>query len=353
MFSDNETPPGANLEGVLLCYNYFTMINIQSLQKVIEQRTVIDVNELMVAGGEIAAIVGPVGSGKSQLLDLLIGKVRPTVGSVSLANTDPTQEDAFSRLVGVLFSEDGLYPRQTARQNLTFQSRLYGLPKARVEEVLFQVGLADHASTHVEKLSSGLARRLAFGRTILHQPNVLILIEPFERCDEATITLLTDLLRRQAENECAVLILADDVANLHAVCDTVYLLNHGRISELYNPGEEGQTGLPFKIPVRLEGKVVLINPVDILFADAAEGRAYLQTLDNRLPTQFTLSELEKRLARSGFFRAHRSYLVNLQHVKEVIPYTRNSFSLRLNDDENTEIPLSKSAAGELRELLGY
>jgi ABC-2 type transport system ATP-binding protein len=59
------------------------------------------------------------------------------------------------------------------------------------------------------------------------------------------------------------------------------------------------------------------------------------------------------LARSGFFRAHRSYLVNLQHVKEVIPYTRNSFSLRLDDPQNTEIPLSKSAAGELRELLGY
>jgi ABC-2 type transport system ATP-binding protein len=140
---------------------------------------------------------------------------------------------------------------------------------------------------------------------------------------------------------------------LHTVCDTVYLLNQGRITENYQPGEETQASLPFKIPVRLEGKVALINPVDILFADAAEGRAYLQTIDGHLPTQFTLSELEERLARSGFFRAHRSYLVNLQHVKEVIPYTRNSFSLRLDDGENTEIPLSKSAAGELRELLGY
>jgi ABC-2 type transport system ATP-binding protein len=72
-----------------------------------------------------------------------------------------------------------------------------------------------------------------------------------------------------------------------------------------------------------------------------------------LPTHFTLNELEERLLRSGFFRAHRSYLVNLQHVKEVIPYTRNSFSLRLDDEAGTEIPLSKSAAGELRELLGY
>jgi ABC-2 type transport system ATP-binding protein len=99
--------------------------------------------------------------------------------------------------------------------------------------------------------------------------------------------------------------------------------------------------------------VALVNLADIFFADAKEGRTFLQTLEGRLPTQFTLAELENRLARRGFFRAHRSYLVNLQHVKEVIPFTRNSFSLRLDDQEGTLIPLSKTAAGELRDLLGY
>ena len=66
-----------------------------------------------------------------------------------------------------------------------------------------------------------------------------------------------------------------------------------------------------------------------------------------------MSELEQRLSRSGFFRAHRGYLVNLQHVKEVIPYTRDSYSLRLKDPEGTKIPLSKTAARELRAILGY
>jgi ABC-2 type transport system ATP-binding protein len=329
------------------------MIVIQNLQKVIKQSTVVDIPELEVSCGEIIAFIGPVGSGKSHVLNLLIGKARPTAGSIRLANIEPINRDAFSRLVGVLFSEDGLYIRQTTRQNLAFQARLYGLPKTRIDDVLDQVGLADHGNTRAEKLSSGLSRRLAFGRAILHQPKVMILVEPFRRCDEATITLLTRVLRQHSKNGSAVLILADDVANLHPVCDMIYLLNRGRISEAYNPQEERRSALPFKIPVRMDGKVALINPSDILFADAAEGRVYLQTRCDRLSTQFTLSELEKRLARSGFFRAHRSYLVNLQHVTEVIPYTRNSFSLRLNDEENTEIPLSKAAAGELRELLGY
>jgi ABC-2 type transport system ATP-binding protein len=103
----------------------------------------------------------------------------------------------------------------------------------------------------------------------------------------------------------------------------------------------------------MEDKIALVNPADILFVEAQDGRAFLKTAGERLPTQFTLSELEQRLSRSGFFRAHRSYLVNLQHVIEVIPYTRNSYSLRLDDPDDTTIPLSKSAAAELRELLGY
>jgi ABC-2 type transport system ATP-binding protein len=63
--------------------------------------------------------------------------------------------------------------------------------------------------------------------------------------------------------------------------------------------------------------------------------------------------LEQRLARSGFFRAHRGYLVNLQHVKEVIQFTRNSNNLRLDDSSRTEIPLGKTTASELYALLGF
>jgi ABC-2 type transport system ATP-binding protein len=213
--------------------------------------------------------------------------------------------------------------------------------------------LADHANAKLDKLPTGLARRLAFGRALLHEPSILILMEPFTRCDEASISLLSDLISQQAEDGVAMLILAEDNTNLTALCDTIHVLNKGRIAETYSPKEEREAELPFKIPVRLEGRVALVNPADILYADAEEGRAFVQTTAGRLPTQFTLSELEERLSRSGFFRAHRGYLVNLQHVTEVIPFTRNTFSLRLDDPEGTLIPLSKSAAGELRDLLGY
>ncbi len=329
-------------------------IELADLQKVVDQNVVIDIGSLTVEAGEIVAIVGPAGSGKLTLLELLIGRSRPTAGTVRVAGVDPfSARDRFSRQVGVLFSEDTLYRRQSPSSNLRFHCRLRGLPKARAEEVLALVGLADRAKAKLDKLPSGLVRRLAFGVTILHQPEVLLLAEPFARCDQASISLLSNLMLQLAQDDATLLILADDTAHLPPLCDTIYTLSQGRIVESYTPQDEQPADLPFKIPVRMEGKVALVNPGDILYVTAERSRTLLQTVEGGLPTQFTLTELEERLARSGFFRAHRGYLVNLQHVKEVIPYTRNSFSLILDDDEETEIPLSKSAARELRELLGY
>jgi ABC-2 type transport system ATP-binding protein len=329
-------------------------IEIKGLQKVVDQNLAIDIDSLTVRVGEIAAIVGPPGSGKGILLQLLLGRVRRTAGTIQILGLDPfSDREGLSRALGVMFADDAVYKRQSPYGNLRFHCRLYGLHKSRADEVLTQVGLADQAKAKVDKLPSGLIRRLAFGCAILHQPQVLLLVEPFARCDEASISLLSDLMRQMAGDGAALLILADDSANLGSLCDTIHTLSHGQIVETHIPQEQRQSDLPFKIPVRLEARVALVNPGDILYVTTEQSQTYLQTIEGRLPAQYTLTELEGRLARSGFFRAHRGYLVNLQHVKEVIPYTRNSFSLILDDDGETEIPLSKSAARELRELLDY
>lgn len=328
-----------------------TVIEIKQLEKSIEGVTVLHLDFLQLRAGQIVGVVGPAGSGIDELFEILIGRTRPTAGEVLLGGEDL---DGGSSSIGVLFVDDGLYTRRTARSNLSFFARLYGLGTERVEEVLNYVGLEDQGSSVVEDLSGGLSRRLAFGRAILHQPPFLILREPFVRCDQSSISLLQRLIRDQAERGAAVLILGDDSANLSSLCHRIHRIQHGQIIETSEPTAGADFDLPLKIPVKSEGSVALVNPADVLFATAEEGKATLQTVrDETLVTQFTLSELETRLAQRGFFRAHRSYLVNLQHVTEVIPYTRDSYSLRLDDAQGSLIPLSKTAASELRELLGY
>jgi len=330
------------------------MIAIRGVQKVKDQVTVLNIETLVVPEGASAAVIGLANSGLDDLFELLTGKSRPSLGKVTVGGIDPASaRENFGYRVGVLFPQDGLYLQRTARQNLFFQYQLRGLKTNQADALLNQIGLADQANVRVDRLSTSLSRRLAFGCATLHQPEALILHSPFSRCDQETVRLLTRLIQEHVERGAAVLILADDRTHLDALCSRIYLLEKGQIAETVESQEDAELSLPFKIPVRLEGRVVLVNPGDILYVDAVEGRTNLHTGEGSLPTQFTLTELETRLLRRGFFRAHRSYLVNLQHIKEVIPYTRSSYTLLLDDEAASEIPLSRSAIGELKELLGF
>lgn len=338
------------------------MIEIARLQKVVQQSTLIDLPELNVAAGGITAVAGLTTPHKETFIQLITGQTAPTAGQIRLDGINPFAERTeFAQRVGFLPAEDGLYERLTVRQNLEFYCRLYGLPLDKAVAMLTQVGLQDKAQIRVQQLSPELARRLALGRALLHQPHILILVDPFHRSAPTTMEIITKTVRQRAAEGAAVLLIADESAALTAVSQTIIIMNQGRYSHSYQPSDQPTPpahNLPFKIPARLEGKVALVNPADILYATSDDGRTYLCTEDGRIPTHLTLTEVEERLARSGFFRAHRSYLVNLQHIKEMISYTRDSYTLILDgfqpdDTQPIEIPLSKTAARDLRDLLDF
>jgi ABC-2 type transport system ATP-binding protein len=330
------------------------MIEITRLQKVANSVTVLEVDSLVVNPGEAAAIIDPNSAGITELLALLTGRSRPASGSIRLAWLDPVAErNKLSRKIGVLFPQNGLYENRTARGNLIFHCNVWNLPVQRAEEMLAQVGLADQADTPAKKLPSGLARRLAFGRALLHEPSILLLYQPFAGCDGSSISLLSRLIKEKLEGRGTVLILSPEPTGLASICKQIYALEGGHLIRTGLPQESQASGPLFKVPARLEGIVALVNLPDILYASAEEGQTTLHTVHGPVPNHLTLSELEERLSPNGFFRAHRAYLVNLQWVKAIIPYTRDSFTLVLDNPEKSEIPLSKTAARELKELLGY
>ncbi|GAA0320253.1 hypothetical protein GCM10008931_09640 [Oceanobacillus oncorhynchi subsp. oncorhynchi] len=108
----------------------------------------------------------------------------------------------------------------------------------------------------------------------------------------------------------------------------------------------------FKQSLSLLSGVSSIDPQEINYIESQDGQSYLYTRGEGFPTGLTLKELEQRLSHQGFFRCHRSYIVNLQKIREVITWTRNSYSLSLVDKKSSEVPLSKSKLNELKELLG-
>ncbi len=192
------------------------MIDLDQVQKVVDGRPELEIDRLHVGAGEIAAVVGLPGSGTDLLLDLLLGRTRPTAGTIRVDGIDPaTSHTQLSAALGVLFAENALYPRRSARGHLRFDCRLRGLPKTRADATLLDVGLADQADVIAQDLAPGLQRRLAFGRAILHAPRVLVLVEPFAGCDDATVELMARRIRALADGDARLPARADPRARCH------------------------------------------------------------------------------------------------------------------------------------------
>jgi len=107
-----------------------------------------------------------------------------------------------------------------------------------------------------------------------------------------------------------------------------------------------------RIPAEKQGKTILVNESDIIYAFTEQDYVYIKTVSDKLFTRFTLKELESRLNSSIFFRTHRCYLVNLHKVKEIIPFFNGTYTLIVEDNDKSEVPVSRAQAKKLRKILG-
>ncbi|MEW2300167.1 ABC transporter ATP-binding protein [Streptomyces sp. NPDC006655] len=188
--------------------------------------------------GTFTAVMGPSGSGKSTLLQCAAGLERPTSGSVVLGGTELTglSETGLTRLrrerVGFVFQAFNLLPSLTAEQNVALPLRLAGrrVPRARVREVLRQVGLGDRARHRPAELSGGQQQRVALARALIMRPEVLFGDEPTGALDLRTGREVLALLRAMTDQEgrTIVMVTHDPVAAAHA--DRVVFLSDGRLS---------------------------------------------------------------------------------------------------------------------------
>ncbi|HEY6406494.1 MAG TPA: LytTR family transcriptional regulator DNA-binding domain-containing protein, partial [Ktedonobacteraceae bacterium] len=293
------------------------------------------------------------------LIRLLTGIVHPSGGSILFDDQDIAHSPALRQRIGVLFEEDLLYERHSVKNNLEFYCRLHNIPSSRVNEMLALSGLSDQAQKSVTKLSPIAQRRLAFVRVFMGQPTLLLLDQPTLRTDLDTQALFARLITSAANDGAAILIAETDLSWASKCCTRVVEMEDGRITNTYAlhtaQGEPSapERLVPFKVPARKEDRIMLFDPAELLFATSRDGKTFLRTATEEATTNLTLQELEGRLIGRGFFKAHRAYLVNLQHIKAVIQFTRNSYTLQLDDQQETMIPLSKQSEKELQDLLGY
>lgn len=193
----------------------------------------VDGIDLTLARGEFLTIFGPNGAGKSSLLRMLGGAMRPTRGSVAIGGTPLDFSDGeWRRRVGMLSHQGFLYPQLTAEENLEFYGRLFALDdvKARVRRRLERVGLADRARFAVHKLSHGMRQRLALARALLHDPDLVLLDEPFTGLDPAAAGVLRSVLEELRSERRTVIMVTHNLGEGLALSTRVAIQVGGRLA---------------------------------------------------------------------------------------------------------------------------
>ena len=185
-----------------------------------------------IAPGQVLTLFGPNGAGKTTLLRVLAGALRPQSGEVRLGGEplDPT-DVAWRARVGLLSHRSFVYGRLTAAENLAFFGALYGLQDLdrRVPERLASVGLEAQSDTEARHLSRGMTQRLALARSLIHDPDVVLLDEPYTGLDAQAAARLLETLEALRDGRRSVLLVTHSLTQGLRLADQVGVLSGGRL----------------------------------------------------------------------------------------------------------------------------
>lgn len=188
--------------------------------------------------GEVLGFLGPSGAGKTTTIKIITGQLRQTSGEARILGTDSANIDAsIYEKIGVVSDNSGIYEKMTAWQNLVMFAQIWGVSNARVEEVLRQVGLAEHRKKQAGKLSKGQTQRLVLARAVLHKPKILFLDEPTSGLDPATALEIHKMLLDLKDEGMAIFLTTHNMEEATKLCDNVALLHQGEIVEFGSPQE--------------------------------------------------------------------------------------------------------------------
>jgi len=222
------------------------VIEVRNLVKRFSGKTVLRGLNFDVQPGEFVALLGPNGAGKTTFLRILASLSQPTLGHVRVAGYSLPRESAAVRMrLGVLSHMPLLYGDLTAQENLLFFGRMYGVKELarRIDEVLVMTGLSARRDDLVRTFSRGMQQRLAIGRAVLHDPEVMLFDEPYTGLDQDASLMLDKLLQTVAAQGRTIVMTSHDLARAEDLATRFDILSRGTIAASTSRKQLGRSNL--------------------------------------------------------------------------------------------------------------
>lgn len=268
-------------------------LEIVDVRQSFGERLALDSVRAIIQPGVMTGLVGPNGAGKTTLLRVVLGVLTPDAGQIRLDGHEVTARDR--ERWGYMPQERGLYAGMPVGEQVVYFGRLHGLSRSqaasRSRELLEELDLADRWSDRTDKLSGGMQQRLQMATALVHEPDVIILDEPFNGLDPVAVASLSETLRQRARSGCVVLFSSHQLDLVQDLCESITMIDHGRtvldgsVAELR--ASSGMRQLRLKIAGAgsdwldaVEGVTVVSDEADELRLAIAPGTDPLAVLDS-------------------------------------------------------------------------
>jgi ABC-2 type transport system ATP-binding protein len=240
------------------------MLRCDHITKRFGSRTALNEASLAIDGNEVVGFVGRNGAGKTTTMRVIMGLLDPDGGQVTWDGA-PITEDV-RRRIGYMPEERGLYPKMRCLDQLTYLSRLAGVPKADARDhgaaLLESMGLHDRFQEPVEKLSLGNQQRVQLAAALVGKPELLVLDEPFSGLDPVGVDTLTKVLRERTGSGVGLLFSSHQLELLERLADRVVILEEGRViaNEAVDPANRGALAERFRSLIGLTTEPPMVTP---------------------------------------------------------------------------------------------
>ncbi|ATF11206.1 ABC transporter ATP-binding protein [Brevibacillus brevis X23] len=211
------------------------MIEVKDVSKRFKEIAAVQHVSFRVEAGEVYGLLGENGAGKTTTMRMMATVLTPTEGDIEISGFSVRQQPLeVRRRIGILFGGDvGLYSRLTARENIAYFGRLYGLKQARLEERIHSLSrmleMDDFIDRRVGAFSRGMKQKVAIARTLVHDPDVILLDEPTTGLDVTAATIFRRMVRMLQEEGKTILFSSHNMGEINKLCKRVALMHRGKL----------------------------------------------------------------------------------------------------------------------------
>lgn len=258
--------------------------------------------------------------------------------------------------VGAVLQNEGYYDYMTVNSYLKLFAGLSG-SDVTLDSAVRTMQLDGFLYCKIKSLTPSQKYRVSLAREIIMDRDILFLQEPVLGTDRDSVQPMIQWIESCGDQGKKVITTSQSLKHVYMLPGRHFFVDEEHAEELpeniFSKQEQSGPYMAEKIPARMGDKILLFDPDEIDYIESMQGKNYLHVRQARFQCSMTMDELCSKLKKFGFFKSHRSYIVNMQRVSEVMKWTKNSYSLRMKGGEEENIPLSKGRIEDLKEYYGF